>query len=181
MLAALASGGLIAYPTESVIGLGCDPANEVAVRRLLAMKQRPEHKGLILVAANQQQVAPWVAGLSREQREQLDASWPGPVTWLLPDDKHRVPTWIKGAHSRVAIRVSAHPVVQALCLAWGGPLVSTSANVAGWPPARSILGFQHHLFRTRLPVDYVVPGFTQGLKNPTEIRDLISGKRIRTG
>ena len=177
----LASGGVIAYPTESVIGLGCDPYNQSAVQHLLHIKQRPEHKGLILVAASQAQIAPWLQGLTGEQRQRLDASWPGPVTWLLPDPQNWVPSWVKGDHQAVAIRVSAHPLVRALCLAWGGPLVSTSANAAGWPPAKSMLSFQHHQMRTRLAVDYAVPGATQGLKKPSEIRDLISGQRIRAG
>src|SRR5690606_23054211 len=116
-------------PTEAVWGLGCDPANEAAVRRLLAIKRRDPGKGLILVAADRGQLQPWVdfAGLPRARLEAVLASWPGPHTWILPAGA-AAPRWITGDHDGLAVRVSAHPQVVALCRAFGGPLVSTSAN-----------------------------------------------------
>ena len=121
-------GGVIAYPTEAVWGLGCDPSNEAAVARLLALKQRPVDKGLILVAGTLEQfhgLLDWDA-LPTDRSEAVFASWPGPHTWIVPTSG-RVPHWITGAHDGVAVRVSAHPQVVALCDAFGGPLVSTSA------------------------------------------------------
>ena len=100
------SGAVIAYPTEAVWGLGCDPFNAAAVARLLALKDRPMHKGLILVAASIEQFAGLLEGLTPEQSAQLEASWPGPNTWLVPHH-NRVPEWVTGAHDTVAIRVSA--------------------------------------------------------------------------
>ena len=174
----LATGGVIAYPTEAVWGLGCDPFNEAAVDRLLALKQRPRHKGLILVAADLRQIAPLLTGLSTNQLRQLQNSWPGPVTWLMADPHQWVPSWVKGDFDTIAVRISAHPLVRDLCLAWGGPLVSTSANQAGKSALRSEWALRRHPL---LKVDYVVPGVTQNRKNPSEIRDLQTGRIIRSG
>ena len=175
---ALAKGGVIAYPTEAVWGLGCDPFNQAAVEKLLALKQRPRHKGLILVAADLQQIAPLLVGLSASQRQQLQDTWPGPVTWLMPDPQHWIPQYVKGNFATIAVRISAHPIVRDLCQTWGGPLVSTSANRAGEPALRSEWALRRHPL---LQVDYLIPGATQNRKNPSEIRDLQTGQLIRAG
>ncbi len=126
--------------TEAVWGLSCDPANEAAVLRLLAMKERPVEKGLILVGADMAQFD-WLLGdLDGASRSKLELSWPGATTWLVPH-QGRVPDWICGEFDTVAVRVSAHPTVQALCRAFGGPLVSTSANIGGAQPAREQFQF----------------------------------------
>ena len=167
-------GRVIAYPTEGVWGIGCDPFNEDAVRQLLRIKGRRPEKGLILVAASIQQFAPLLAGLSPGQLEQLETSWPGPITWIVPDNG-RVPVWIRGQHSAVALRVSAHPLVAELCKRFGGPIVSTSANRAGRPVAR-----YPWQIRRQLPMlDYVLHGPLGGTGKPSEIRDLQSGKILR--
>ena len=175
---ALAKGGVIAYPTEAVWGLGCDPFNQAAVEKLLALKQRPRHKGLILVAADLQQIAPLLVGITPTQRAQLQSTWPGPVTWLMPDPHHWIPHWVKGDFPTIAVRVSAHPVVRDLCRAWGGPIISTSANRAGEPALRSEWALRRHPL---LQVDYLIPGTTQKRQKPSEIRDLQSGRIIRAG
>lgn len=174
---ALAQGGLIAYPTEAVWGLGCDPFNEAAVTRLLALKQRPVSKGLILAAASAGQfdgLADWAA-LPEVRRRAVHDSWPGPNTWIVPVTA-RVPRWISGEHAGVALRVSAHPVVVALCRAAGGPIVSTSANLAGEPPARTRAALDPRLLAR---LDAVVDGETGGLSAPTAIRDARSGAILR--
>ncbi len=172
---ALSAGGVVACPTEAVWGLSCDPENRDAVQRLLALKGRSPAKGLILVAAAEQQFEFLLADLDREQRQTLSASWPGSTTWLVPHVGH-VPAWIHGEHHTVAVRVSAHPVVRALCTIWGGPLVSTSANPAGCRPPR--LGYQvKRYFGEQL--DYFLPGDVGQSGRPTEIRDLVSGRIIR--
>jgi len=173
---ALHQGGVIAYPTEGVWGLGCDPFNEAAVNRLLALKQRPVHKGLILIAANLDQVDFLLRELTAEQRAQLAASWPGFSTWLVPDRLDQIPAWVKGQHSSVALRVSAHPVVQSLCLAFGGPLVSTSANLAGRPSA-----LQSWQVRGAFQdgIDYLMPGSLGGEHKSSPVTDLASGKKLR--
>lgn len=178
---ALARGEVIAYPTESVFGYGCDPFNDAAIDRLLHLKQRPRHKGLILVASSFQQIEPLLAPLTSAQRDQLAASWPGPVTWLIPDINGIIPQGVKGDFDSVAVRVSAHPVVQALCSAWEGPIVSTSANRSGQEPARSEYPLRLKRARYGIGADYIVPGHTPRTTKPTEIRDLQSGRIIRAG
>ena len=174
---ALRRGGVVAYPTEAVWGLGCDPFNEQAVMRLLAIKQRPVDKGLILIGADVGQLDPVVdwAALPMDRRAAVEASWPGPNTWTVPVTG-RVPAWIRGAHASVAVRVSDHPTVIALCRAFGGPLVSTSANLTGMPPAfhrgdldPALLGL----------LDAVCEGETGGLSAPTAIRDALTGAVLR--
>ncbi len=172
---ALASGGVVACPTESVWGLSCDPDSVDAVARLLSLKERPMEKGLILVAASESQIGFLLSDLDPDQRARLSASWPGPNTWLVPH-RRRVQPWIHGEHETVAVRVSAHPVVQALCRAWGGPLVSTSANPAGARPP--VAAFQvRRFFGDRL--DGMLPGAVGGSDRPSTIRDLASNRVIR--
>jgi L-threonylcarbamoyladenylate synthase len=172
---ALLHSGVVACPTEAVWGLSCDPSNEQAVNRLLALKNRPVTKGLILVAASQRQLDFLLSDVTPLQDEMLSASWPGPVTWLLPHHG-RVPHWVSGEHDTVAVRVSDHPVVNALCVAWGGPLVSSSANPAGARPAREAFQVRRY-FGER--VDCLLPGRVGKAPRPTIIRDLISGQIIR--
>ena len=175
--AAVSGGGVIAYPTEAVWGLGCDPWNKDAVERILTIKRRPVEKGLILVAADKSQLAPLLEPLTKEQHQLLDETWPGPVTWLIPDANKWIPEWVRGQHASVAVRVSAHPVVQALCKSWGKPLVSTSANRAGEPAHTTHLGVSAEMGEE---VDMVVAGQTGEQTSPSRICDLVSGKVLRS-
>ena len=168
-------GGVIAYPTEAVWGLGCDPFNRDAVLRLLRLKSRVPSKGLILVAGNVLQVSMLLATLPAAVREAINESWPGPVTWLLPE-AGLVPDWITGEHQTVAVRVSAHPLVVALCESFGGPIVSTSANPSGRAPARNELRVRQYFGRK---LDFVLPGRTGGSISPSSIRDAITGAILR--
>lgn len=175
-MAALADGGVLACATEAVWGLSCDPDNPDAVGRLLALKQRPVEKGLILVAADSSQVAGLLEPLSDAQRARLALSWPGHTTWLIPHGG-RVPPWVHGGRDTVAVRVTAHPGMAALCRAWGGPLVSTSANPAGAQPAVQAFQVQRY-FRGRL--DYLLPGQVGGARRPSVIRDLATDQVLRS-
>lgn len=172
---AIQAGGIVAYPTEAVYGLGCDPRNETAVRRLLALKRRPLHKGLILIAADFAQLAPFLQPLSASDQERLAATWPGPCTWLIPA-RPTTPCWLRGRHDTLAVRITAHPLAAALCRACGYPLVSTSANRSGRPPARTVLAVRRQL---GCDLDDLLPGLTGGAAKPTEIRDLRTGQVVR--
>ena len=172
----LLQGGIIAYPTEAVWGLGCDPWNESAVMALLAIKQRPVEKGLIMVAGSTRQFTPLYENLSPQQKTAVKASWPGPTTWLLPDPDDLIPPWLKGSHHKVAIRISAHPVVKALCQSFGSMIVSTSANHSGKPEIRSRLRLVKSLGNK---LDYIVPGQLGSEASPSTIRDLSSGEILR--
>ncbi len=167
-------GGVIAYPTEAVWGLGCDPWNEAAVDRLLALKDRPMHKGLILVAERIEQFDFLLDDLPERWIARLLETWPGPNTWLVPH-QNRLPEWISGIHDSVALRVTDHPLVRELC-ALTGPLVSTSVNPAGRPSARSRLRVEQY-FHGQL--DAVLGGYLGGRRNPSLIRDLRTGDVIR--
>lgn len=170
-------GGVIAYPTEAVWGLGCDPFNERAVHRLLSIKQRPVEKGLILIAAELDQLRPCLdlTALPTGRLGDVLASWPGPHTWVMPASE-RAPAWITGAHASLAVRVSAHPTVVALCRTFGGPLVSTSANLSGQPAALRRMELDPILLAR---LDGVTEGETGGLPRATPIRDALSGQQLR--
>lgn len=167
-------GGLVAYPTEAVYGLGCDPENEAAVKRLLALKNRPAHKGLILIGADIEQLAPWIVVTPKQQRT-LIASWPGPTTWLVKAAA-KVPAWVRGEHSTVAVRVCGHPVARALCAKVGKPIISTSANVAGEPPCRTVSEVEQQFAQQ---LDFVVHGQCNLAAQPSMIIDLLSGQKLR--
>lgn len=176
-LNALANDGVIAYATESVWGLGCDPWSAKAVNKLLEIKQRPWQKGLILIASDIAQLMPLLDQVTDEQRLLMQSRWPGPTTWLVPVSD-QVPQWLRGEHETLAMRVSAHAGVRQLCNAWGGPLVSTSANRSGQPACKTPL--QVHL-RLADEVDACLPGQVSGAKRPSEIIDLVSQRVMRAG
>lgn len=168
-------GGIIAYPTESVYGLGCDPFNQAAVLRLLQIKQRSVTQGLILIAHDWACIEDLIKPLAPEVLQRVRATWPGPVTWLLPASE-KVPAWIRGEHGSVAIRLTAHPLATRLCKAWGKALVSTSANRSTQPPLRNALSVKREFDGE---IDYILTGAVGNLANPTPIIDALSDTTIR--
>jgi len=177
-VAALRAGGVIAYPTEAVYGLGCDPLNDAAVAALFELKQRPPGQGVLLIAADFTQVEKYTdaAAVPPQALARARATWPGPHTWVFPRAPW-VPEWLSGTHSGIAVRVTAHPLAAALCRAFGAPIVSTSANRHGEPPARSAVQVRT-AFGSK--VAYILDGELGGLERPTPIRDVISGASLRT-
>jgi L-threonylcarbamoyladenylate synthase len=170
----LRDGGIIAYPTEGVFGLGCDPFNETAVLRLLKIKRRKIDKGLILIAANWQQVKNLVK-INLNKCCVIKKENKNPITWVFPATK-KVPHWISGRFNSIAIRVTKHPVAKKLCQKFGGPIVSTSANLAGKAPAKNFKQIEKQFVAM---IDFVVPGKVGNLKKPTQIRDAVSNRLIR--
>lgn len=173
----LQHGGVIGYATEAVFGLGCDPDNELAVMKLLNIKQRAIEKGLVLIAADFSQLIPYLdlAALPEGRLTQLLNTWPGPYTWIIPA-KSTAPPWLTGRFNSLAVRVTAHRQVRDLCLAFGKPLVSSSANKSGAEPARTTEQLTVELGRE---LDYILPGETDGLINPSLIQDACSGAIVR--
>ena len=169
----LQSGGVVAYPTEGVFGLGCLPDNFAAVSRILQIKERDPAMGLALIAADLAQLDHWI--MLPENSAPLSSSDDKPVTWIVPATDS-VPAWIRGDHDGVAIRLTTHPVAHALCTAVGSALVSTSANISGRPPARNSIVLRRGF---RALVDYIVPGECGPASGPSEIRDLQTGKTLR--
>jgi L-threonylcarbamoyladenylate synthase len=177
---ALNSGGLVLHATEGVWGLASDPFDEEAVERLLTLKNRSVDKGLIVIADRAECFTPELDPLEKDQRRTVLGSWPGPVTWVLPNVQF--PDWITGGRSTVAVRVSGHPQARALCAAFEGPLVSTSANRSGRPPAVTEIVARRQLapFGFPGPRDRVLPGRVQRPGAPSEIRTL-TGAVLRAG
>lgn len=172
-VAVLRAGGVVAHATEGVWGFACDVFAERAVSAVLQLKQRPVEQGLIVIAADIQQLNPELAGLAAADRERVVASWPGAVTWILPNT--RFPRWITGAHEGVACRVPGHQQARQLCSAFGGPLVSTSANVSGQPPA---LTEQQAREQFAAEGVHVLSGNIGGAAGPSAIRTL-AGATLR--
>ena len=176
--AILRSGGVLAYPTEAVYGLGCDPHDPAAFERLFALKQRPPTQGVLLIAAEFAQVERYIDldKVPAHVLAEVQASWPGPNTWIFPRTA-AVPAWVAGAHAGIALRLTAHAPAAALCHAYGGALVSTSANPHGSAPARDA---QTVLDYFGDALDGVLDAPLGGQQRPTVIRDALSGAIIRS-
>lgn len=175
--ALIRSGGVLAYPTEAVYGLGCDPHNRDAFERLFALKQRPPTQGVLLIAADFAQVERYIdlAAVPAAVLAQVRESWPGPHTWIFPRSP-QVPDWVAGAHAGIALRVTAHEPAAALCRAYGAALVSTSANPHGEPPARSAEMAAGYFGEA---LEGLLDAPVGGQQRPTVIRDALSGAIIR--
>ena len=172
---ALLAGGVVAYPTEGVFGLGCLPDEPGAVLRLLAIKQRDVAKGLILLAAEPAQLEGWVADEDLQRLPPPDAD--APVTWITTPGP-RASVLVTGAHRGIAVRLAGNPVARALCIAARAPLTSTSANLSGRPVAANA-----YLLRRQFShlVDFIVPGACGPAHGPSEIRVLATGQTLRAG
>jgi len=171
----LLRGGVIAYPTEGVFGLGCLPDDLQALRRLLDIKRRDAAKGLIVIAANASQLEGWIELPAGRSLPEPDPDQP--ITWIVPPGT-KVSPLLRGEHTSLAVRITSNPVAKALCLAAESPLVSTSANLSGKPTARNRFVLRRQFANV---VDYVVPGDCGPASGPSEIRDFISGKVLRPG
>ncbi len=170
----LSAGGVIAYATESCFGLGCDPFNYLAVRRLLRLKRRPQQKGLIVIGANFAQLQPLVTELPADLRARTCAKWPGAHTWLMPA-RQSTPRWLRGRHENVALRVPAHAGARSLCRQNKLPLVSTSANRSS---RVSIKSYRECLRQFGNAV-LVLPGRVGRRKRPSTIAYLLTGEIVR--
>lgn len=175
--AALAGGCIVAYPTESVFGIGCDPNNLAAVERLRRIKNRPPDKAFLLIAANISQVSVYadIHAPSSEMQRLVEASWPGPHTWIFPPRNSSF-AWITGGQPGIAVRVTAHPIASALCLAFGGAVISTSANRNGEEPAKdgeSVLSIFEN------DIDMLIRGGVGHSTRPSSIRNALTNEIIR--
>lgn len=172
---ALSNGGIIAYPTEYCFGLGCDPRNTQALSRLLAIKQRKKEQGVILVAGNIAQVSEYADLNDLPQIDRVYRSWPGPYTWVLPA-KANVSDWVSGKHGSVAMRISAHPICESLCLAFGHAIVSTSANRHG---SDALLSAAEVAKEFNSELDHIIDAPVGGAETASTILDAVSGEKLR--
>ncbi|WMY09575.1 Sua5/YciO/YrdC/YwlC family protein [Paraburkholderia phenoliruptrix] len=175
---ALRAGVLIAYPTEAVFGIGCDPSNEAAVSAVIRLKQRDSTKGLIIIGATLEHIKPYADWdrLGKGVQTAILASWPGPQTWILPCSP-RARTLLRGSHSGIAVRVTAHKPAAELCIAFGGALVSTSANTSGAPPAKTVEAVEKYFGDE---ISLILDEPVGGRKQPTPICDALTGRVLRS-
>lgn len=175
--ALLRAGGVVAYPTESVFGLGCDPENEAAVHRIHALKGRHRSQGFLIIGAELAHVVPFI-DFSRTPRAAMiaaEATWPGPFTWIFPPSKS-VPPWLVGEHDGIAVRVTAHPPAAAICRAFEGAIVSTSANPHGSSPAKAA---QEVVTYFAVGIDAVLDAGVGKSPRPSTIMDALTGRIVR--
>lgn len=197
-------GKLLAYPTESVWGIGCDPYNEAAVRQILAIKNRPIAKGMIVVTDSISRISSLLEILPESRRAQVIRSWQQDTdiasqgqahTWLLPlpkltasnqastqrQDMTQIPSWICGNHDSVAVRVIHHPLIAELCQKMVsdtnpyGFIVSTSCNPSGEAPAVTL---EQAFAYFKEDIGYL-QGQTLGYTLPSQIRDAVTAEVIR--
>ena len=167
-------GGIVAHATEAVWGLACDPFDADAVTRLLLIKGRSISKGLIVIGADETDFAPEISALNELDAARVRRTWPGPETWLVSN--HQFPAWITGGRPSVAVRIPGHTQARALCAAFGGPLVSTSANPANRTPARTAIAVRRYFTGE---IDYFLHGALGREAVPSRIREAASGIRLR--
>ena len=168
-------GGIIAYPTEAVFALGCNPDNTAALQALLDLKGRPADKGLILIAAQFDQLLPYIDTTAVRNLNRILKTWPGPVTWLIRA-RSGVPFWLRGQHETIAVRVTNHPIAAGLCNALGKALVSTSANPAGFAPAQSALKTRLYFGDSKI---FILKGAVGPERKPSAIFDARTLARLR--
>jgi len=170
----LKRGGIIAYPTESCYGLGCDPRNPRALRRLLRLKGRSAAKGMLLIADRFRRLQPFLRPLAPGARTRMQRTWPGPVTCVAPASSTCDPL-LTGGRGTVAVRVTAHRGAARLCRRLGTALVSTSANKSGRKPAKTAAECRR-MFGARVRV---IGGRIGTRKRPSTLIDLATGTVLR--
>ena len=174
---ALDRGKVIAYPTEAVYGLGCDPNNAQSVEAIYTLKERHANKGFILISHHWDIIAPWVSPLSASRMKTILGTWPGPITWILPASS-LLPQHLSNADNTIAVRITAHPFSKALCHAFNKPLVSTSANKSGDPPCYTAQCIQDTFLEG---IALIVDAPLGEQRCPTEIREGATGSILRSG
>jgi L-threonylcarbamoyladenylate synthase len=173
---AIELGAVIAYPGDTVWGFGCHPLLEESVDRIFQVKRRSASKGLILISSDLDFCLPYIShDISTQDIARLKQPQAQPTTWLIPAS-HNCPSWLRGGFSTIAIRITRHPFIKALCTELESPIVSTSANISGKTTIRNSIQ-AHRLFANQL--DYIISGYQPGTGRPSEIKSLESGDIIR--
>ncbi|QJC34539.1 hypothetical protein GJT95_01225 [Enterobacteriaceae endosymbiont of Donacia crassipes] len=178
---ALKMGKIIAYPTESVFGLGCDPDNKKAVYKLLIIKKRSIKKGLILIASKYSQLLKYIneTKIIKYRKKEILSSWPGMITWIMPVSIN-TPYWLTGNFNSIAVRVTNHYLIQKICNYFGKPIISTSANISGMKPCLTSKEVENHFYDVKKHI-VILHGKTGGCLKPSEIRDSFTNLVIRKG
>jgi len=170
----LRRGGIIAYPTESCYGLGCDPRNLRALKQIIRLKGRDAAKGMLLIADCFKRLKLFIRPLSTAEQARVNRSWPGPVTWVVPASA-ACPLLLTGGRATIAVRVTAHAEAARLCRSLGMALVSTSANKSGKKPAKTAAECRR-IFGVQVRV---IAGRIGQRRRPSTLIDLATGKALR--
>jgi L-threonylcarbamoyladenylate synthase len=174
---AIENGAVIAYPTDTIWGFGCHPMLASSAIRILNIKHRPVSKGLILLSSRIEYCAPYIdPGLSQQQIDLVRQENQHPVTWLVPASRN-CPVWLRGEFPTVAVRITDHPFIEALCSEMHAPIISTSANRHRRAVIRNALQARRQ-FGGEL--NHIVTGFNRGTNHPSEIKSLATGDTIRS-
>ncbi len=171
--AIIKAGGIVAYPTEAVYGLGCEAFNQTAVKAILSLKGRDIHKGMIVLIAEWSQLFSLISPITEAQLAHVRSTWPGFITWVFPCAAD-LPKWISGDNNSIAIRMSAHPIARALAME--SPIISTSANQSGQQPALTAEAVYQQFPKG---IDALLEGELGGYTQPSMIYDVRSGERLR--
>ena len=170
----LLHGAVIAYPTDTIWGLGCHPGIEQAVSRVNTVKNRPRQKSLILLSSDPNFFHGYLEDPMIDRLINAD-SGERPTTWIVPASPY-CPSWLASSNGTLAVRVSKRPPIKALCDPIGSPIISTSANLSGTPPVRNSIQ-AHARFHHR--IDYIIEGFKSGSQKASQIKNLITGQVLR--
>ena len=173
---AVENGAIIAYPTDTIWGFGCHPLRASSVIKILNIKQRSVAKGLILLSSRMEYCAPYIdPDLSEEQIDLVQQQNRHPVTWLVPAARS-CPVWLRGDFSTVALRITNHPFIEAICSEMHSPIVSTSANRHRRSTIQTALQARQQFGEE---LDYIVTGFNTGTNRASEIKSLTTGITVR--
>jgi L-threonylcarbamoyladenylate synthase len=169
----LERGGVVAYATRAVFGLGAAPHSSHGIRRLLRLKRRPWQKGLIVIAHQAQKLARFHGPLTAAETTRMHSRWPGNHTWLVPAHPHCHGDITGNRRPRlVALRVDDYPATQMLCRLLNMALISTSANRTGQRPAKSFREVARRFGTTQLRI---IAGRTRHGAKPSRIERLAGG------
>ena len=128
-------GGIIAYPTESCFGLGCDPKNKKEINKIIKLKKRSLNKNFILIGSSLKHFDSFTNSFNDVTKKKLFSKWPGPHTWVIKAN-HRCPNWLK-SNSKLALRIPSFSSCQALINSIDMAITSSSLNLSGKIPLRN--------------------------------------------
>lgn len=171
----LQRGGLVAYPTESCYGIGALPRHAHAIRAVLQIKNRPQHKGLIVIGADLAQLQPLLCRLPAHEWHKICAQWPAPKTLILPANKRLLPQLRGKRRNKLAVRIPDHQVARRLCQVAGSALISTSCNRAGSRACKTEREVRRQFGRNV----WIIRGCIGNRRQPSDIIDWFAQKQLR--
>jgi len=167
-------GGIIAYPTESCFGLGCDPRNRKAINKIIKLKKRSLNKNFILIGSSIKQFNYFLNPLDNSTSTNLFSKWPGPHTWLMTAN-NRCPNWLK-SNSKIALRISSFSSCQLLTKSLDMAITSSSLNLTGKIPLKNYRDVCRFLPKQVK----LIKGRVGKSKRPSVIQDFKTKKIIRS-